>query len=135
MIADDWLFATILLGLFALGAVLVIVIAHADGQPDGVAAGAVALTLVVGLWVLTTWPGWDMDYQTYRPVSGTVTKGCVPDKNCDLRLDGGHEYYQCYVDSRCDDIDTGDHIELSCREYWKFYARNEMRCEFMANNH
>lgn len=142
MISIGYVVGTVI-ALLALVAIVVVAAWLGAGLNSGerrpIHIGAVlAVVLTIGLWVWGTWPSLNMDYHTFRSVSGTVVANearMLADgnggttQNFAVRLDDG-QTYRC-DDTRCSLVKPGDHLELSCMKEWQYAATPGDVCRFV----
>jgi hypothetical protein len=100
----------------------------------------VGLVATVVIYVATTWPTFDMEYHSFRPVAGTVAAvesrflggSDSTTQNYAVRFDGSDQIYRC-DDTRCALLKPGDHLELSCIREWQYASTDGYACRFIAS--
>jgi hypothetical protein len=110
---------------------------RAEGRVvQGIAILAILVT--AGIWIGTTWPSFDLQYHSWRPVSGTVaeigTRLLGSDKSTDqvyaVRLVEDATVYRC-DDTRCSLVHAGDRIQLRCIREWQYASTSGWRCRYV----
>ncbi len=97
----------------------------------------VALLLVVGLFIGTAWPPFNMDYHSYRQVHGTVADvqarflgdGNSTSQMYAVRLADSGQIYRC-DDTRCSLLKPGDQVWLWCIREWVQASTPGYDCNF-----
>jgi hypothetical protein len=98
--------------------------------------GLATLGTALGIWIGATWPSFDMQYHSYRPVEGTVA-------TVESRLLGGDGSTEMYVvkfvddatayrcdDTRCALLHPGSQVRLRCIREWQYAGVSGWRCNY-----
>lgn len=132
MIDPDYIAATIIAAIFTVLLAVCAVGAWLDGARGPAIFAALAMALPIGVWMLATWPAFDLTHHRYSPTTGTVTAIDHEDDGWYfIRLDGDSRLLEC-SDNRCGLIATGDEIELSCLRDNDSAGADRYRCDFTA---
>lgn len=103
---------------------------------NGLGIGLAVAT--AGIWTWGAFPPFDMDYHTYRPVTGiveSVDKRLLADgdgmsEKYVVALAGDPQQYGC-EDTRCALIRVGEPVELSCQKMWVYAGTDGYDCRFV----
>lgn len=99
--------------------------------------GLALVVLVAVLWFGTNWPPFDMQYHSYKPVSGTVqtvTSRFLADGKGSsqfyvVELVGDPTAYRC-DDSRCSLLAPGKPVKLRCIREWQYASVSGWDCNY-----
>lgn len=98
----------------------------------------VAAVATLGIYVAATWPTFDMQYHSYKQVSGSVQAvssrflgdGKSTTQNFAVTI-AGHDY-RC-DDTRCALVKVGDTLTLSCIREWQYAGTSGYDCNFVSD--
>lgn len=153
MISIGWLIGTIISAILILASAIVGLLSWMTpretvgrnnySEPDNDLLWAtriistVVLLATVGVYFGTTWPTFDMQYHTYKPVSGTVTAigtrllGSDKSTNQEFVVTINGQDYRC-DDTRCALTKVGDTLSLRCIRDWQYAGTSGWDCNYVS---
>jgi hypothetical protein len=105
-----------------------------DGRLIGSGLTGILALIVVPVFVLTTWPTFNLDYHRWQYVAGTVatveTRLVEQTELYAVTLtETGDQVYRC-DDTRCSVVKTGDRLGMWCIYQWQQASTPGMVCNF-----
>lgn len=102
-----------------------------------VGGGLLVLLVTIGIFIVATWPLFDMEYHSYKLVNGQVAEsqsrllaeGKGTTQNFAVMLAGTNDIYRC-DDTRCSLLKPGDHIWMWCIREWQQAATPGYVCNY-----
>jgi hypothetical protein len=101
---------------------------------------ALAALATIAIYVVVTWPTFDMTYHTYHKVGGTITdikpRGIAEGNGTtfDYAVQfGSDQTYRC-DDSRCAVLKDGDTLALWCIPQWQMNATAGYACNYASSH-
>lgn len=103
-----------------------------------IVGSVISLFLIAVVFVVLFWP-FQTEYHKWMPHSGTVAlideRILTQDKSVEqkfvVQFTGSDAQYGC-TDTRCANVEKGDHLTLSCKRVWQYTGTHGYDCTFVS---